>query len=389
MMRLGEFRVGDLFSGDTGDVDLQKRDIDGKGEYFINSGKQNQGIKGRVSRPAKVFPSGTITVDFLGNAYLRDFEYKMATHNHVFSLAPKCQIPHDAMLYIVAALNKLSEIHSFNNMLTWTILQDVMIYLPLNASKEPDFKYMAERIKELEVERIKELEAYLIASGLNDYELTDEDKETLSLSQIRASNEAGSYASSGNVRKEMKEFKVSDLFEKLEVPYYGAGARYSDISDVPTPEYCVPVTTAKKGNNGICRWAREGQFRTYKNVISVVYNGAIAAGLTYYQPNEVAVLTDSYLINLKDAEMNEYNGLYLACAIQKVAKTKFSRENKAVWKRVGAEFISLPVCSNGRPDYNYMAAYIRAQQKLAIADAVELKDLIIKETKRVTTLECG
>ena len=35
------------------------------------------------------------------------------------------------------------------------------------------------------------------------------------------------------------------------------------------------------------------------------------------------------------------------------------------------------------PDYDYMAAYIRVQEKLAIADAVKLKDKIIAETKAI------
>lgn len=48
----------------------------------------------------------------------------------------------------------------------------------------PDFDYMQERIEELEQERIEELEQYLVATGLNDYELTDEDIETLSLSLV-------------------------------------------------------------------------------------------------------------------------------------------------------------------------------------------------------------
>lgn len=53
-----------------------------------------------------------------------------------------------------------------------------------------DFGYMQEciaeleqeRIAELEQERIVELDAYFIASGLDDYELTNEDKKILSLS---------------------------------------------------------------------------------------------------------------------------------------------------------------------------------------------------------------
>ena len=43
---------------------------------------------------------------------------------------------------------------------------------------------MQERIAELEQERIAELEQYLIATGLNDYTLTDDDIKTLSLSLV-------------------------------------------------------------------------------------------------------------------------------------------------------------------------------------------------------------
>ena len=141
------FRVGDLFEGQTGDVDLQAKDIDGKGEFFVNSGVGNQGVKGRTSRPARTFPEGTITVDFFGNAYLRDFAFKMATHNHVFALIERQTIHHDAKLYIVAALGKLSALHSFSNMLTWTILKDAVIHLPVTVSGVPDFEFMAAYIR--------------------------------------------------------------------------------------------------------------------------------------------------------------------------------------------------------------------------------------------------
>jgi hypothetical protein len=40
---------------------------------------------------------------------------------------------------------------------------------------------MQHRIEELERNRIEELERYLVATGLNDYELTEEDIQILSL----------------------------------------------------------------------------------------------------------------------------------------------------------------------------------------------------------------
>lgn len=55
------------------------------------------------------------------------------------------------------------------------------IKLPVKDIEEIDWEYMQERITELEQERITELEQYLIATGLNDYELTDEDKQVLEM----------------------------------------------------------------------------------------------------------------------------------------------------------------------------------------------------------------
>ena len=74
------------------------------------------------------------------------------------------------------------------------LVKELSIELPVVESADVDheytvddinYEYMQERIAELEQERIAELDAYLAASGLDDYELTDEDKEILSLSRIR------------------------------------------------------------------------------------------------------------------------------------------------------------------------------------------------------------
>lgn len=45
-----------------------------------------------------------------------------------------------------------------------------------------DWQYMQDRITELEQDRITELDTYMKVTGLDDYELTDEDKHVLSLS---------------------------------------------------------------------------------------------------------------------------------------------------------------------------------------------------------------
>lgn len=152
--------MGTLFTSSTGDVDLQQKDINGKGEFFINSGVENRGIKGRTDRPARVFPANTITVDFWGNAYYRDFEYKMATHNHVFSLTGDVIRNRLAGMYIVGILSKLPKLFSYNNMATWNKLKTIEVSLPVTLNGDIDFDYMERYIRAIEKLAIADVAKY-------------------------------------------------------------------------------------------------------------------------------------------------------------------------------------------------------------------------------------
>ena len=144
-----------LFSCSTGDVDLQQKDIDGKGVYFINSGVQNYGIKGKTSKTAKIFDENTITVDFFGNTYYRPFKYKLATHNHVFSLKGSI-IKNDKIgLYLVAQMSYFKKIFSFNDMATWNKIKKLKIDIPILSDGSYDYEYMENYISAMEKETIK------------------------------------------------------------------------------------------------------------------------------------------------------------------------------------------------------------------------------------------
>lgn len=145
-----DFTTGKLFSAEAGDVDIQQKDINGKGCYFINSGLGNNGIKGMTDRPAKVFPKNTITVDFWGNAFYRDFEYKLATHNHVFSLSGEVLKNQEVGLYLASSMTYFRKLFSYNNMGTRNKIMKLLISLPIQTNEEgtpiidPERKYHAE-----------------------------------------------------------------------------------------------------------------------------------------------------------------------------------------------------------------------------------------------------
>ena len=181
------FKIGDLFDPQVGDKDIQAKHINNKGYLVVSSGLQNKGIIGKSDIEAKVFEKNTITIDMFGNVFFRDHKYKMVTHARIFSLTFKKQkISKEIGLYLVASLLFLNKIFSYNNMASFNKIKDLDIRLPCSNYKI-SFDFMelyvreleAERVRELEAERVRELEAYLLASGLNDYQLTDNERENL------------------------------------------------------------------------------------------------------------------------------------------------------------------------------------------------------------------
>ena len=108
--------------------------------------------------------------------------------DNVKVLAPLVTMSDEVLLYITTCWKKA--IPNLGYARHWSVAKTARFELPVVESSNPcheytiddiDFAYMQDHIAELEQDHIAELEAYLVASGLDDYELTDEDKELLSL----------------------------------------------------------------------------------------------------------------------------------------------------------------------------------------------------------------
>lgn len=390
-----EFRIGYLFRGYNGNTDIKKEHINGKGYPVVSSGLENTGIIGFSDIEARIFPSNTITIDMFGNVFFRDFEYKIVTHARVFSLVLKDhQLTLKAGLYIASILSWLSKVFSYNNMCSYNKIAHMNISLPVIEYSDPnheytvddiDWQYMEDRIKELEKDRIKELDAYLKAANLDDYELTDEDKKILSLSRKSTSIENSSLETDcENGRVRFKKFVVSSMFKRVFAKCKKDNFnKREDTSTVPNQEFCVPLVNAKLGDNGIMFYGRKSEWNTQEMCIDVIQNGAVATGKVYAQPHSVAVLWDAYLIKpIKDVSSEEIL-LYLTKCIEKITREQFSYDKKATWERVKACEVTLPVTPDNELDFDYMERYIRAIEKLTIADVVKYKNKVINTTKKL------
>ena len=192
--RLMAFALGDVFEIYSPKKRFNANAVQFGGKYpYVARGSSNNGIRGYITEdvqylsPAKSLSFGqdTATVFYQPDAYFTGDKIKvMVLRNH--------ELNDELAQYFITVITKAFSTFawgqsSFNE----KILKDTKIVLPVIESSDHDheytvddidFKYMQERIAELEQERIAELDAYLAASGLDDYELTDEDKEILSLS---------------------------------------------------------------------------------------------------------------------------------------------------------------------------------------------------------------
>ena len=367
-----EFKICQLFTAQTGDTDLQQKDINGEGTYFINSGIEGLGIKGKTDREAKIFNENTITIDFWGNAYYRDFKYKMATHNHVFSLSGSVIRNRSVGLYLVSTMSYMQKLFSYNNMGTWSKIKELYIPLPISQSGDIDFAYMESCIREMEESRIREMEAYLKVSGFEDCELTEEEQNAID--------------SVNNIR--LQGFAIGDLYDKVELSKNPFDKR-KDSRQIPDSKYCIPLVNAKHGDNGIMYYGDKTVFESINMTIDIVQNGAIATGDVYPQPQPTGVLWDAYLIRAIHHQDTTETLMYISAAIKKSIKRKYTYDNKAYWEQVKKETIDLPVTPSGEVDYHFMETYIRAIEKLTIQRVKDWRAKEISATKDIVNSDIG
>ena len=344
---------------------------------FVGSSATNNGITAYIGNDTHLHEPGTITVSYngsVGEVFLQDERFWASDDVNVWY--PKQKMTIEVKLYFMAAIKKLSAKYSYTN--KWTIdkMRSELVELPVDSDGKPNFNCMQERIAELEQEHIAELDAYLVASGLDDYELTDEAKQILSLSPESASDEAdASEADFGNGQVRFKKFKIIDVFDVRNTKCI-ARNQISPGSGV------VPYLTAGNTDNAVgayisCRkeWLDDG---------NCVFIGGKTMVVTYQEHDFVSNDSHNLALYLKDKfHRTSRVQQYLVTIVNKALSHKYYWGDSISKNKIQNDVFYLPVTSNGHIDFDYMERYIRAIEKLTIADVVKYKDGLIDATKKV------
>ncbi len=181
-MEYREFLLGNLFYIHTPAKKFNANAVKFGGKYpYVARGSSNNGIRGYITEDEKFLNPGntlsfgqdTATVFYQKDAYFTGDKIK------VMELLDY-ELNEHLAIYLISSIRKaFSGFVWGQNSFDESVLKDVAIILPTKDGNTPDWQYMQERIAELEQERIAELEAYLVATGLDDYELTEADKQVL------------------------------------------------------------------------------------------------------------------------------------------------------------------------------------------------------------------
>lgn len=347
----GEYKIEKLFTSSNGDFDIQKKHINGSGDYVITSGLTDNGILGKTDIPAKVFEKGTITADMFGYTFYRQFQYKMVTHARVFSLKPIQPTTINQGLFLSGSLSFLFKKFGYENMCTWEKIKSETIKLPAK-NGEIDFDFMERFIAKLEEERMQKLIAYLKASGLDNYELSGMERETLE--------------SFGKLK--WKAFNLEDLFGKST-----RGKRLKSSDRIPGN---LPFITAGEADVGISDFIKNDVEIFHRNTTTIdMFGSAKYRSFEYGGDDHIAVVHTENLPT--------HAAIFVATAIHKSSHNgQFNYGKNFYAKDADKLWISLPV-KNGKPDFETMETLISAVQKLVIKDVVLYADKKIEAAKTV------
>lgn len=351
-VKWGEYTLNDLFTSQNGDFDIKKTHINNKGTYVITAGLTNNGVLGKSDVKAKMFNKNTITVDMFGNAFYRQFDYKMVTHARVFSLKTKFSITKRQGLFLSNSICHLSNKFGFDNMCSWEKIKSKTIKLPCKDGKI-DFDFMESFVAELEVQRITKLKAYLSVTGLTNYTLTDDEKQALN-----------DFSNS-----KFADFTFRRIFSNIK-----QGRRLKKDDQIPGT---IPFVMAGTTNTGVANFVSNPVASFPKNSITMDIFGN-----TFYRNYEFGAGDDTGVYWNVANEYPKEAMLYIAASMAKSVAGKFSYGEKLRSSQSLNFRMKLP-CKNNEPDFEKMTLLISAIQKLVIKDVVLYADKTIEATRKI------
>lgn len=366
-----EFKVGELFTL-TGlkQVKSQKNIVESDaGIPFVIQSTKNNMVKCHADRQSLLDDGENV---YEGNAIVLGVTLPAVSYQELeFGASQVITARRDDLnpargLYLVAVMRKaLLPKYSYTNKPGIQKYKEDVIQLPVKPGTDEvtysqadiDWDYMESYIHDLEESYIRDLDAYLKETGLDDYRLTDVDHALLEREPVFGA------------------FSVGELFDVV-----GRGTRITKQNRISGN---VPLVTAGKENQGVAEHIQKNKQLFRGPVFTIdMFGNAFARDYDFYADDNIIVFGRDGL------SINHY--LYVVSALSHLSNV-YGYGNQFRLNSIENTFIQLPVKSGTDSsnytqddiDWDYMEAYSRVMEKQVIADVVDYKNEVIALTKDV------
>lgn len=306
-----------------------------------------------------VWSLGLLQMDFF---YRRK---KWYAGQFVRKIIPKFDLTESSILFFSTILNQQKKVllsvlvrnvdETFNNLQIQLPLKENALAFsnPCDNIKNIDFDFMESFIRELEEERIRELNAYLLATGLKDYTLTPEEENALEAIKT----------------VQWGEFEFKQIFNNIK-----QGRR---LKKEDQKEGTIPFVMSGTTNTGVVGYISNPVASFPSNSITVDIFGN-----TFYRKFDFGAGDDTGVYWNDKENYSKDEMLFFTAAMGKSLFGKFDYGNKLRSSQSFDIKMQLPT-RNNKPDYATMETFIKAVEKLVIKDVVLYADSKIKATENV------
>jgi len=363
-----EYKVTNLFNYSRGTRLIKSNRQDGK-YPLVTAGEFNQGIKGFIEPNTQKIYNNAITIDMFCNAFVHLDDF--CCDDNILVLQSKNPINHKALFYIATVMNMDKYKFGYGKQYRMNSLEAHKIFLP-TLGGEINFSFMEkfieelerERVEELERERVEELDAYLLATGLKNYKLTQSEKTALA--------KFDEFSRRWGVAK---KFKIGDLFLVVSNPQLNKESfHFSDNGE-------YPYFTRTVLNNGIAGYV------DYLDEKHKINGNSLAVGMLgmqfFYMKKDFYAGQFTKTIYPKFDNFNKDIAQYFICWLNKKQNFYQSHLVRDFERLFNETTILLPISEDGKINYKFIKDFIKAIEKLVIKDIVLWADKKIEATKKV------
>lgn len=324
--------------------------IENRGHPYIVRQSTENGRKGNIDEPIKYLNPGN-TISFGQDTATMFYQEKpYFTGDKIKILRPKYAKfgKNNAQFFLSTMRKAFCSFAWGSSRFNVETLKKQMVSLPIKNNGYIDFDFMESFIAELS--------AYLTVSGLDNYELSNDEEDAL---------------------KNFQSLKWDTYnLEKL----FGKSTRGKRLKGDDRIAGTLPFVTAGEASEGISAYISNEVEVFEKNTTTIdMFGSAKYRNYKYGADDHVAVV-HTEAVPMKAA-------IFVTSACHKAAHTgKFDYGHNFYAKDADALDIQLPT-KDGKPDYDTMTALISAVQKLVIKDVVLYADRKIEGTRQILKSE--